>query len=491
MKKGSSVLKHLDFIVLDIVVVELSYYLANVWYASYTDSMLRFHTIYRTVSALLLIGVLVSLVIDTPYKNILKRQGFIEVKETFKHTVEMMLMNIFFIYFIHIGGAASRLTTTATWSIYIVLTLSTRFIYKRFLRKKILKSEDGLTSAVVLTTSSHADKVTKAILANPLNAIKISGVFLTDYDSLPENECDKREQKFQILGGKNELIDYAVHNWVDEVFLFFPADRALYQEMESVCDTMGITSYRILMDLGGDDPETITPTIQKIGDCVVATRKQREIPMLQWFLKRTLDIVGGLVGCLITIILTIIVGPMIYHADPGPIFYGSKRVGKNGKVFTMYKFRSMYKNADARKAELMDKNKMKGFMFKVDDDPRIIGSEKKDKNGRPKGIGNFIRNTSIDEFPQFVSCVLGTMSLVGTRPPTLDEWEHYSEHHRKRLSMKPGITGMWQVSGRSDITDFEEVVRMDSLYIDTWTVAMDIKIILMTIANVLKRKGAE
>ena len=130
-------------------------------------------------------------------------------------------------------------------------------------------------------------------------------------------------------------------------------------------------------------------------------------------------------------------------------------------------------------------------MFKIHNDPRIIGSEKKDKDGNPKGIGNFIRNTSIDEFPQFLSVLMGQMSIVGTRPPTLDEWEQYSEHHRKRLSMKPGITGMWQVSGRSDIKDFEEVVRLDCLYIDTWTVTMDIKMILMTIGNVIAKKGAE
>lgn len=491
MKKGSSVLKHLDFIILDIFVVEISYLLASVGYSAYSGGSFSFNFIYRITAVGLLAGVLITLIIDTPFKSILKRNRYKEIKEIFKHSLEMMLINIFFIFFIHIGGSASRLTTAVTWIIYFVLTVLTRYTYKRILRRRLSNSNDALTSAVILTSAIYVEEINSALQSNPLNTIKINGIFLTDHDADLERTQHLVTLNLPVLGGKNDLIDYCIHNWVDDVYLFLPGNRPLYREMEEACDTMGITSHRILLQLRKDDPDVVTPYIHNVGDCVVATHQQRQIPMMQWFLKRVLDIIGGIVGCLITLLLTIIIGPMIYIADPGPIFYGAKRVGKNGKTFTMYKFRSMYRNADARKAELMKQNKMQGFMFKVDDDPRIIGSEKKDKNGKPKGIGNFIRNTSIDEFPQFLSVLKGDMSIVGTRPPTLDEWSQYSEHHRKRLSMKPGITGMWQVSGRSDITDFEEVVRLDCLYIDTWTVATDIKMILMTINNVLLRKGAE
>ena len=130
-------------------------------------------------------------------------------------------------------------------------------------------------------------------------------------------------------------------------------------------------------------------------------------------------------------------------------------------------------------------------MFKMDDDPRIIGSEKKDKKGRPAGIGNFIRRTSLDEFPQFFNVLKGEMSLVGTRPPTLDEWEKYDLHHRVRMSIKPGITGLWQISGRSDITDFEEVVRLDREYIQNWSIWLDLKILFKTVGVVLRHEGAE
>ena len=145
----------------------------------------------------------------------------------------------------------------------------------------------------------------------------------------------------------------------------------------------------------------------------------------------------------------------------------------------------MYLDAEERKAELMAKNKIKdGMMFKLENDPRIIGGE----NG--KGIGNFIRNTSLDEFPQFLNVLKGDMSLVGTRPPTMDEWEKYKLHHRKRMAIKPGLTGLWQVSGRSDITDFEEVVKLDTEYINNCSISYDILIILKTIKVVLFRKGS-
>ena len=205
-----------------------------------------------------------------------------------------------------------------------------------------------------------------------------------------------------------------------------------------------------------------------------------------------MDIAGGIVGCLLTVIVFIFIAPMIYIKSPGPIFFTQKRIGKNGKQFKMYKFRSMYMDAEERKKALMAQNKVQdGMMFKMDDDPRIIGSEKKDKNGKPKGIGNFIRRTSLDEFPQFWNVLKGEMSLVGTRPPTLDEWEKYDLHHRVRMSIKPGITGLWQISGRSEITDFEEVVRLDREYIQNWSPELDFQILLKTVSVVLKHEGAE
>lgn len=201
-----------------------------------------------------------------------------------------------------------------------------------------------------------------------------------------------------------------------------------------------------------------------------------------------MDVWGGIVGLLFTGIATLFLAPAIYIASPGPIFFSQVRIGKNGRKFKIYKFRSMYMDAEERKKELLDKNEMQGLMFKMDADPRIIGSG---PDGTKKGLGWFIRKTSLDEFPQFWNVLKGDMSLVGTRPPTVDEWNQYDYHHRARMAIKPGITGMWQVSGRSDITDFEEVVRLDREYIEKWNLGLDIKILFKTVMVVFKGSGSK
>lgn len=204
-----------------------------------------------------------------------------------------------------------------------------------------------------------------------------------------------------------------------------------------------------------------------------------------------MDIAGGLVGCLITLLIMITVGPVIYINSPGPIFFSQKRIGRNGRKFKMYKFRSMYMDAEARKKELMSQNKISdGMMFKLDFDPRIIGNKVLPDGRKKTGIGQFIRKTSLDEFPQFFNVLMGDMSLVGTRPPTLDEWEQYKPHHRARMAFRPGLTGMWQVSGRSNITDFEEVVKLDTEYINEWSLRLDLKILWKTVVGVFRNDGA-
>ena len=150
----------------------------------------------------------------------------------------------------------------------------------------------------------------------------------------------------------------------------------------------------------------------------------------------------------------------------------------------------MYLDAEERKKDLQAKNRVSdGMMFKLDWDPRIIGNKIIDRK-QVTGIGEFIRKTSLDEFPQFFNILLGQMSLVGTRPPTVDEWEKYRYHHRARMAFKPGLTGLWQISGRSEITDFEEVVRLDTEYINNWSLALDIKILFKTVKTVLRKDGA-
>ena len=195
-------------------------------------------------------------------------------------------------------------------------------------------------------------------------------------------------------------------------------------------------------------------------------------------IKRMIDICGALVGMVITLIAGVILAPFLLLESPGPLIFKQKRVGVNGRIFDFYKFRSMYKDAEARKKDLMAQNEMEGPMFKVENDPRVTK------------VGAFIRKTSIDELPQFWNVLKGDMSLVGTRPPTVDEYQQYSYYQKRRISFRPGITGLWQISGRSDIKDFDEVVKLDLEYIDNWSLLLDFKIMFKTILVVFRGSGA-
>ena len=241
-------------------------------------------------------------------------------------------------------------------------------------------------------------------------------------------------------------------------------------------EEMGITTHYNLELPGFGKANT---QFDDFLDYSVLTYSMNRTSYKRLFIKRGLDILGGVVGLIITGIVTIFLAPAIKLDSKGPVFFSQTRIGKNGRRFKIYKFRSMYIDAEERKKELADKNEMSGFMFKMKDDPRITK------------IGAFIRKTSLDELPQFLNILKGEMSLVGTRPPTEEEFKNYNEHYRRRLSMTPGLTGLWQISGRSDITDFDEVVKLDLEYIDNWSLTEDIRIILKTVYVVLFGRGAE
>lgn len=196
------------------------------------------------------------------------------------------------------------------------------------------------------------------------------------------------------------------------------------------------------------------------------------------FIKRCIDVVGAVAGLLMLLIVFIIVSLLIKLEDPkGSIFFSQKRVGKNGKEFNMYKFRSMVSDAEAKLAELLEQNETTGAMFKMKNDPRVTK------------IGKFIRKTSIDELPQLINVLKGDMSLVGPRPPIVREVNEYTGYQMQRLLVTPGCTGLWQVSGRSNI-GFEEMVELDLTYITTRSLMADIKIIFRTVFMLFGSKNA-
>ena len=199
-------------------------------------------------------------------------------------------------------------------------------------------------------------------------------------------------------------------------------------------------------------------------------------PSVTSVVKRGLDVLGGALGCVLLLLLVVPIAVAIQLDTPGPIFYSQIRCGYRGRPFRLWKFRSMVTNADGLKH--LVENQAQGLIFKNEHDPRITR------------VGRFLRRTSLDEFPQFWNVLRGEMSLVGTRPPTLDEVSHYKQHHWQRLNVKPGLTGKWQAQGRSQVNDFEAIVRMDLDYQAQWSLWHDVGLIMQTLGAVVLSRGA-
>jgi exopolysaccharide biosynthesis polyprenyl glycosylphosphotransferase len=337
---------------------------------------------------------------------------------------------------------------------------------------------------VIVTTKNKAGRIVKTMQKSNYSPYFLKGIAIIDVDA-----TGSQIRGVDVIANIGNVVNYVCREWVDEVFVDVPNDYPFPGRLVDRFTEMGVVVHSNIESTAHKTSQN--QIIEKFGPYTVLTTSLNFATPFQLFLKRVMDIIGGLIGTIGTFILFIFLAPMIYIKSPGPIFFKQERVGRNGKKFKMYKFRSMYLDAEDRKKELMDDNIMSdGLMFKAEWDERIIGSKKLPDGTTKKGIGNFIRDWSLDEFPQFINVLKGDMSLVGTRPPTIDEWEKYELHHRARLAAKPGITGMWQVSGRNKITDFEEVVKLDTQYINQWNVGLDIKILFKTVAVVFKKEGS-
>ena len=280
------------------------------------------------------------------------------------------------------------------------------------------------------------------------------------------------------LGEIGRLQEELLAEEMDEVIFAVPPEAPVkLKSLVDMCRMLGITT-RIVPGMFDPDEVVRGLKVEHVGKVPTLTVYGSRINASGLLYKRLLDIGGGVVGFLILLLMLPFVALAIRLDSPGPIFFRQTRVGRNNRHFTLYKFRTMYIDAEERKKELMCYNEMQGCMFKMKDDPRITR------------VGKFLRKTSLDEFPQFINVLLGDMSLVGTRPPTPDEVGMYELWQRRRISMKPGITGLWQISGRNCINDFQEVVALDLEYIDGWRFTRDVEILLKTVKVVLARKGA-
>lgn len=479
-KKYSGWLKHADFLILDIIVLQLSFYIAYCIRHG-IDNMYE-NRLYAGMAIVLLLADIVIGITFENLHNVMKRGYWVEAIQTSKQVVEVFALSAIYLVTVQSAEQFSRTVLYLTMAFYWILNYIGRILWKTCLKHH--NRYASKQSLIIVIRSDRLPILTEQLKGETYADYQIRGIAVVDADMMGQ-----QVGKYTVVANSDSVIEYTRTGWVDEIYIDLEPGDASTKSLIRQFLEMGTVTHVRLSDALTESRRKII--MEKLGDMPVITATMNYASPRQLFMKRCLDIIGGLIGCILTGILCIFLTPAIYIQSPGPIFFSQVRVGKNGKQFRLYKFRSMYMDAEERKAELMKQNKMSDSkMFKLDEDPRIIGSRVLPDGTYKKGIGNFIRDWSIDEFPQFFNVLKGDMALVGTRPPLVSEVEQYEIRHCTRLAVKPGITGMWQVSGRSGITDFDEVVKLDREYIENWSFGEDLKILWKTVGAVLKKDGA-
>ena len=404
-------------------------------------------------------------------RDFLIRGTFVEFTAVLKFNLFMVFAVAGFLFMIQRGQQFSR----SVWGYFAVFDMiivwSVRLLMKKLMRI-YFTSRSNIVKIMVITKDAILDKTVSRLKQNLDIEYEIVALACVDAD-----RKGVVIDGVKVTAGASDMLEAARQMPLDEVFLNLPDEnqdvvKRIIYELES----MGIACHYNIDIIDRPQKEI---RVGKFAGYTVVTYSINHFDYRRMIIKRLMDIAGGLVGLVITGVVTPFAALAIKLDSPGPVFFAQTRIGKNGRRFKIYKFRSMYIDAEARKKELEKNNEMQGLMFKMENDPRITK------------VGKFIRKTSIDELPQFFNIVKGDMSLVGTRPPTEDEFEKYNSHYRRRISMTPGLTGLWQVSGRSEIVDFDDVVKYDLEYIDNWTLGLDVKILFQTVWVVLTGKGSK
>ena len=404
-------------------------------------------------------------------RNFLTRGYLQELWEVLRFNVLMVLVVGFFLFMIQKAEVFSRLVMGYFLILDVLIVYGAHLLLKKLMRSAFA-SERSVTKVMVIGYANQLEDLVGRLKGKLGFEYEIVSLGCLDDSVRPEKIAG-----IPVAGGGDSLLETCRQLPLDEVFIGsaeYPEEKKgrLIRGFEE----MGVTCH---YNLGIFDGTSTKGQVGNFGDFTVVTYSAFHSSYKRQLIKRLMDIAGGLAGSALTLVLMPFLAVAIKLDSPGPVLFSQTRIGRNGRRFKIYKFRSMYADAEARKKELERENQVKGLMFKMENDPRVTK------------VGRFLRKTSLDEFPQFFNVLLGDMSLVGTRPPTEDEFEKYNLYYRRRISMTPGLTGMWQVSGRSDIDDFDEVVKLDLKYIDNWSLTLDLKILAKTVAVVIFGKGAK
>ena len=458
-------LRRLALWLADIVVSFLSFYLALSLRFGAEKSAFPFgiETVY---SAIALISTLISFALNLD-QNFMRRGWFDEITSVFLHNAILGTALVLVFYFMHNLATLSRLVFGYFLLINFCLMLLERGLVKAAAHR-VYGTDTFRHSLLMITDPEHVNSP-----FDDAYSYKVIGTIVIR-DEEAEGNVGGRPLACPVSGLTRNLVTVPF----DDVFINAPSlsDADFSSLLEKFTD-MGVKVHHVV---NIDRPAGQQMWVSSFGgDYLCVNYSKHEFNRTALAVKRLADIIGSIIGLALCGIIFIFAAPAIKLDSPGPVIFSQIRIGRNGKRFKFYKFRSMYVDAEERKQKLMARNEIDGLMFKMEDDPRITK------------VGKFMQKTSLDEFPQFWNVLKGDMSLVGTRPPTEDEFMHYNEHYRERLSIRPGITGLWQVSGRSDIKNFDDVVKLDLRYIDNWSLSLDARILFKTVSVVFRHKGAK
>lgn len=409
-KNANGWLKHIDFIILDMICLQIAFVVA--YFIKNGNIHLYNNFLYRNMSIISEVADLMALLIFGTLKGVLKRGHYQEFVKTLKHGFIVCLLAVLYLFAVQKGIFFSRFILFLTIGIYFILTYIVRELWKGHIKKGV--NSGKRRKLLIATSSTIAYKVIENVEKNNYSRYDIVGVALLDKD-LIGNQINN----VSVVANNETVGMYACKEWVDEVLIVLPKEIAYPNTLIEQLTLAGITVHMNLAKVVNSPGKK--QFVEKIGDYTVLTTSINYASLNELFLKRVFDIICGILGCILTLIICIFVGPAIYIASPGPILFSQERVGKNGKKFKMYKFRSMYLDAEERKAELMKDNKLgDGKMFKLDFDPRVIGNKVMSDGSHKTGIGEFIRKTSLDEFPQFFNVLKGVGGIIEPTEKKLD-----------------------------------------------------------------------
>ena len=474
MYRKESLISRYGFMIMDIFSLVLAYFLASI--IRFKEVKFLFGeelSVYvLTISIMTCIAANYGLRL---YYNIFDRGAYKEFVVAVKSTISISAVLFTCLFLLKLGEIYSRLHTVYFMIWYLLIFYIGHQVGKYYI-KRHYKKKNSQKQIMLVTTSDRVEGVLKRFNDGSKHNwyFTIFGIAILDEDRKGEEVAG-----IPVIAGREDMLEEVKSRTVDAVFISTPYGEISVENIQKILHDFQSMGMEIHFDIPALELDITDKTVENLGVFKVVTYSSRLWEPGQVFLKRCMDIVGGLIGTIITLVIGIFVGIAIKLDSPGPLIFAQERVGKNGRRFKMYKFRSMYIDAEERKKELLEKNEMSGAIFKMEADPRITR------------VGRFIRKHSIDEMPQFFNVLKGDMSLVGTRPPLMSEVENYRADQKRRLSVTPGMTGMWQCSGRSNILDFDEIVKMDLEYIDKWSIWLDIELLLKTIVVCIKGEGAK